>query len=415
MRVLHVFKTYLPDSFTGIERVIWQIAEGTKPLGVESDVFSLSKTDRPGPSVVGQHLGHTAKLDLYLASTGLSLSAFGKFTELARNADLIHYHFPWPMMDLLHFWARANKPGVITYHSDIVRQRLLGKLYRPLMNRFLGSVDRIVATSPNYLASSPVLKGFTNKTTVIPIGLDEAGPVPVDLVEHWRCIVPERFFLFVAALRYYKGLQFLIDAARQTGLPVVVGGSGDMEEALREANLPNVQLVGKLSEMDKLALLQREPIIRRLPDRVALFLITLDGGEDYLDLETHGMGKHYHYLNWREQRSNVILCWDTRWQAPDPQTRPPTLRALFVESHGEKTNADFVARPDLWRAKKRASMYEACVPDLAKSAIEEFKCAANKSQIVYPPGRRLTPHPAAIAAAMAKAAASAKGIKKRRR
>lgn len=160
---------------------------------------------------------------------------------------------------------------------------------------------------------------------------------------------------------------------------------------------------------------QLEPLVRRLPDRVALFLITLDGADDYLDRESHGMGKHYHYLDWREQRSNVVLCWDTRWRAPDPQTRPPTLRGLFVEAHGEKSNADFVARPDLWGARKRASMHEACLPDLAKWPIEEFRCAANKSEIVHPPGSSLTPHPHAVAAAAAKVAASGKWAKKRRR
>lgn len=161
--------------------------------------------------------------------------------------------------------------------------------------------------------------------------------------------------------------------------------------------------------------LRREPVLRRVPDRVALYLITLDGGEDYLDRETHGMGKHYHYLNWRKERSNVILSWDTRWKEPNPQTKPPTLRALFVEPHGEKSNADFVARPDLWGFKKRATMYEACAPDLAKWSIGEFKCAANESEIVHPPGRTLTPHPNAILVAVAKAAASAKKIKKRTR
>ena len=39
MNVLHVFKTYLPDSFTGVERVIWNIAEGTAAYGVKSRVL----------------------------------------------------------------------------------------------------------------------------------------------------------------------------------------------------------------------------------------------------------------------------------------------------------------------------------------------------------------------------------------
>jgi hypothetical protein len=160
---------------------------------------------------------------------------------------------------------------------------------------------------------------------------------------------------------------------------------------------------------------RKVPILRRIPDDVALYLITIDEGESYLDRENHNLGWHYHYLDWRKDRSNVILSWDTRWKAPDPQTNPPTLRGLFVEPHGEKTNADFIARPDLWGPKKRFSMHEACRPDLPRWPIDEFKCASNNSDVVYPPGARLTPHPAAIAAAIRKAAASAKKIKKRRR
>ncbi|RZF64708.1 hypothetical protein EWE75_09965 [Sphingomonas populi] len=160
---------------------------------------------------------------------------------------------------------------------------------------------------------------------------------------------------------------------------------------------------------------RKVPILRRVPDDVALFLISIDDGEDYLTRESHGMGWHYHYQNWRKDRSNVILSWDTRWHEPSPQTEPPTQRALFVEPHGEKNNADFEAKPWLWREKKRKSMYDACSTDLVRWRIGEFKCAANKSEVVYPAGRVLTPHPAATATVVQKAAASAKTIRKRRR
>ena len=39
-------------------------------------------------------------------------------------------------MDLVHFLARLNKPTVVSYHSDIVKQKWLLKLYQPLMHRF---------------------------------------------------------------------------------------------------------------------------------------------------------------------------------------------------------------------------------------------------------------------------------------
>ena len=122
MRVLHVFKTYLPDGFAGVERVIWEIAEGSVARGIDVDVFSLSARPADGPVPVGRHLSHQAKRDAYIASTGLSFSAFGAFRGLARRADIVHYHFPWPFMDILHFAAGVDRPSVVTYHSDIVRQ-----------------------------------------------------------------------------------------------------------------------------------------------------------------------------------------------------------------------------------------------------------------------------------------------------
>ena len=124
--------------------------------------------------MLAEHHVHRAKLDLQLASTGFSYSALGRLRALAAQADIINYHFPWPFMDLVHFLSGMNKPSVVTYHSDIIRQKHLLKLYRPLMHRFLSSADRIVAASPNYLATSDVLTHYRDKTSIIPYGLDKA-------------------------------------------------------------------------------------------------------------------------------------------------------------------------------------------------------------------------------------------------
>lgn len=257
MRILHFFKTYVPDNFGGIERVIWQIAEGCAAQGIRSDVLSLSAAKQAeNPTVVGHHFAHKAHLDLYVASTGLSISGFRAFANLARQADIVHYHFPWPYMDLAHLLVRHGKPTVVTYHSDIVRQKLLLQFYKPLMHSFLNRVDRIVATSPNYVESSPVLARYRAKTSVIPIGLYQQDAVDPALVEQWRSRVGRGFFLFVGALRYYKGLSFLIEAARISGLPVVVVGEGEMRAELEAAGLANVALVGSVDDANRAALLQ---------------------------------------------------------------------------------------------------------------------------------------------------------------
>jgi rhamnosyl/mannosyltransferase len=261
-KVLHFFKTYYPETMGGIEQVIFQIAEGCASHGFDSEVLYLSERGAARNEAVGHHVTHRAKLDLHVASTGFSLSAFKDFAELARQADIIHYHFPWPYMDLVHFASRLRKPTVVSYHSDIVKQKYLLKLYEPLMNRFLSSVDCIVASSPNYAQSSPVLTRFKDKVRIIPYGLDRATyPTPsTEKLNHWRSLVGERFFLFVGALRYYKGLDYLLDAAKRTQLPVVILGGGHLETELKaqaaQLGLSNVYFLGGLPDEDKAALLE---------------------------------------------------------------------------------------------------------------------------------------------------------------
>ncbi|MDH4847517.1 glycosyltransferase [Pseudomonas sp. BN505] len=262
IKVLHFFKTYYPDSMGGIEQVIFQIAEGTRALGVQSEVLYLSPRGAARNEPVGSHLTHRSKLDLHVASTGFSLSAMKDFAELAGQADIVHYHFPWPYMDLVHFLARLNKPTVVSYHSDIIKQKWLLKLYQPLMNRFLSSVDRIVVSSPNYAAHSPVLTHFKDKLAVIPFGLDRATypRATTEKLAYWRARLGERFFLFVGALRYYKGLDYLLQAAAINRLPVVILGGGFLEGQLKqqaaELGLANVHFLGGLADDDKAALLE---------------------------------------------------------------------------------------------------------------------------------------------------------------
>lgn len=260
-RVLHFFKTYYPDSFGGIEQVIFQLCKGTVRYGYTSEVLALSPNAHEEPIEYSGHLVHQAQLDLQLASTGFSLSAFRKFSALAKQADIIHLHYPWPFMDVVHFATRHGKPTVVTYHSDIIRQKALLKLYRPLKNRFLASVDRIVATSPNYLATSPVLNRYRDKIVEITYGLDKStypSPAP-ELLAKWRSKVGERFFLFVGMLRYYKGLHILLDAAQGTNYPIVIVGAGPIEAELKaqavRLGLRNIFFLGAVPDEDKVALL----------------------------------------------------------------------------------------------------------------------------------------------------------------
>jgi glycosyltransferase involved in cell wall biosynthesis len=261
MRVLHFYKTYYPDSWGGVEQAIRQICVGTGRMGITNEVLTLTRHKGPARMEIDGHVVHRVPQDLEIASNAMSAASIRRLAQLARTADIVHYHFPWPFGDLAHFLARVKKPSVLTYHSDIVRQKALLKVYSPLMHRFLDRVDAIVATSPNYFASSDVLRRYGSKVRSIPFGLDRGTyPQPeAARLERWRARVGERFFLFVGVLRYYKGLHILLDAMARLDYPVVIVGAGPIENELKEharrLNLTHVQFVGAVDEQDKAALL----------------------------------------------------------------------------------------------------------------------------------------------------------------
>lgn len=266
MKVLHVYRTYFPDAPGGLQEAIRQIALSTKPE-VESRVFALSRhpspkrLERPEATVIrAKSWGAPASCDLGL------LDSVREFSAQVAWADIVHYHFPWPFADLLHFAVRPKKPCVMTYHSDVVQKGVLGRLYEPLMGRMLSSMDAVVATSPRYLETSPYLKKWvrSERQHVIPLGISEASYRPY-LDESDNIRLSERFglsgdgyFLFLGALRGYKGIHVLADAVRDTDLPVVIAGDGGLSDQVRALceSSPNVTWVGNVTDAEKVALLR---------------------------------------------------------------------------------------------------------------------------------------------------------------
>jgi glycosyltransferase involved in cell wall biosynthesis len=261
MRVLHVYKSYYPDTLGGIEQVIAQLAQALREFGVESRIFTLSRD--PHPPAIQRPEGEVfrSRMTAEIASNPVSLSALPEFRTQLRWADVVHYQFPWPFADLMHLLVGRRKPSVVSYQSDIVRQKVLLHAYAPLMRRFLDAADAVVATSPTYRDTSPALARLARPVHVIPNGIDETTYPMADPVRmaRWMREVGEGFFLFVGVLRYYKGLHTLLEAARGLRGQVVIAGDGPEAAALREQaqalGLSNVRFLGHVTEEDKIALL----------------------------------------------------------------------------------------------------------------------------------------------------------------
>lgn len=265
MKVLHVYRTYFPDPPGGLQEAIRQICISTQAYGVENTVFTLSPN--PWPKSVDRPEAKVVRCRSWAAPASCDLGgldAVQTFRALAQQADVIHYLFPWPYADVLRLVA-PNKPSVLTYISDIVRQRLLGEVYAPLMWKTLQNVDAIVSNAPAYAAGSPVLSApsLQSKVRQIPLGIDEASyEVAPDttVFEKLGLDSAEPFLLFVGVLRYYKGLHILLRACRQLNRRLVVAGAGPEASALQreaeELGLNNVLFAGQVTDGEKMALLK---------------------------------------------------------------------------------------------------------------------------------------------------------------
>jgi rhamnosyl/mannosyltransferase len=368
MRVLHFYKTYYPDSVGGIEQVIRQLCVGTGRLGVSNQVLSLSREKDLAPFEFEGHTVHRVPLNFEIASNACSIDAIGELARLAAESDVVHYHFPWPFMDLAHFMARVKKPSLVTYHSDIVRQKHLLRLYQPLKHRFLQSVDTIIATSPNYLASSAVLDRYRDKTRVITYGLDRGTyprPDPERLA-YWRAKAGPRFFLFVGVLRYYKGLHILLDAVAGTDYPVVIVGAGPIEQELKahaaRLGLTNVMFVGAVDDLDKVALLQLCYAVA-FPSHLrseAFGISLLEGAMFGKPMISSEIGTGTSYINIDQQTGLVV-------PPSDPQAFRAAMRTLWddpalARTMGARAEARY---QELFTSERMATSYTELYRELA--------------------------------------------------
>jgi glycosyltransferase involved in cell wall biosynthesis len=265
LRVLSTYKTYLPDPPGGVQEVIRQICLSTTALGVKNTIFTLSPFDQPKVIEMAEANIVREKSIISPASCDIGgIKSFKKYAQLITDSDLLHFHYPWPFADLLHLTNKSNKPSVITYHSDIVRQKMLNFAYSPLMWKMLQSMDVIVATSPAYVETSMILQDKTirDKVKVIPLGIDEStypAIVDDDIFAKFN-LKNEPYFLFLGALRYYKGLHTLVKSAKLINTKIVIAGSGPQEASLKkqilELGCNNIIFTGQVTQAEKVGLLK---------------------------------------------------------------------------------------------------------------------------------------------------------------
>ena len=240
-KVLHVGKFY-PPHMGGIETHLQALCgELTKSLDlhvvVASDDRNRSEEVRDGVAI------SRVPTRLTLAATPWCP---GMVAEIRRSrAEILHIHLPNPMAVLAYLASGFRGHVVVTYHSDTVRQKVLGALFQPFLHQCLRASSAIIATSPDYRRTSTVLARYLDRCEVIPYGiaLDPFSNSDAGAIAKLREQFGERLVISVGRLVYYKGFEFLIRAMRQVRGRLLIVGDGplraDLEKLTRDLDLDN--------------------------------------------------------------------------------------------------------------------------------------------------------------------------------
>ena len=257
MKILQVGRFY-PLPVGGVEQVIRNIFEGLNAAGVNCDVLSYSKTLKSSVEVTSSGTIHRSASLGCFRSTWLAPLLLWHLRRLADNYDVIQLHHPDPMSALAFFLLKPKVKLVIHWHCNIVRQKIGRLLVAPLIRWLLKRADAVIVTTPSYKRTQYLTK-WCDKVHIIPIGIgDETLPLDAKGVRAIRDTYTNRFIvLAVGRLIYYKGFEYLIEAARSLNNQIVIliagegKGRNKLEGLIKKTQMQEkIKLLGHLNETD---------------------------------------------------------------------------------------------------------------------------------------------------------------------
>ena len=165
----------------------------------------------------------------------LSPAMIFRLRKINKEYDIIHIHHPDPMACLALFLSGYKGPVVLHWHSDILKQKMLLKLYSPLQNWLLRRAKVIVGTTPVYVQESPFLENIQRKVISVPIGIDEMKPVPGRVAQIKERYAGKKIIFSLGRLVEYKGYEYLIKASQKLNddYIILIGGKGPLQEYLQ--------------------------------------------------------------------------------------------------------------------------------------------------------------------------------------
>jgi glycosyltransferase involved in cell wall biosynthesis len=265
IRVLHIGK-YYPPYRGGMESHLQTISNELNRL-VDLEVIVANTSWRTEDEIIDSiKVTRVGKL-FDLQSAPICPDMVRKIRRA--RADIVHVHWPNPSAVLAYLASGNDGSLVITYHSDVVRQRTLAAAFTPILRAALKRAAAIIVSSPNYIDGSYALPDFREKCHVIPFGIssDYFDSADAHAVERIREEYGSRIVLGVGRMVYYKGFEYLVRAMADVDGHLLLIGRGPLRESL-------TQLAAELGLSERVTFLSEVNDVRPYYHAAAIFALS---------------------------------------------------------------------------------------------------------------------------------------------
>jgi glycosyltransferase involved in cell wall biosynthesis len=236
MRVLHAYKTYMPEVAGGIPEVISLLSGAMRPE-IESRVLVCRREmQRQVQHVDGIAVEQVASWG-DLMSMPLAPMFPLALKRAAQDTDIVVAHMPFPLNDLGIALRLPDRVAlVVHWHSDILGRRAVMPFVAPLIRHTLRRAQSIVVSDASMISNSRFLKPQAGKCLVVPFGTDVGYWQSLDdrqeaEVERLRQVHP-RLVVATGRLVPYKGFATLIEALAHVDATAVIIGEGPLKSSL---------------------------------------------------------------------------------------------------------------------------------------------------------------------------------------
>lgn len=325
IKILEINKAYFPHT-GGIETLVKQYSE---ELGKFDNIEIRTLVCRDGrgktysENINGVRLTRAGSFGTYF-SCPLSVSFLRLFRKMSANADIIHIHVPFPLADLALLLSGYSRKVIISWHSDVVKQKKLLMLYKPLMKYLLNRADCILVATEGHINGSEFLPEYRHKCRILPYGITPEIYLNIKKIPFLteKATNPESIkVFFTGRLVYYKGVDILIKAFRKVkdNCELFIAGTGILESELKE----KVRKYGMNDRVHFLGFLPEEQLKQAFSDCDIFVLPSVERSEAFgiVQLEAMIYGKPVintrlssgvPYVSIHEKTGITVMPYNTR-------------------------------------------------------------------------------------------------------